>query len=106
MHNARVKGEPMAPSLRRALIASGLSIAVTAAAAPPPPADTLSPARVAAVRAYIKKGWTTLTRSTRDLAKAAPDPKFPRAPGQPWPVYLPVEEDRARVQAELKATMT
>ncbi len=95
----------MAPSLRRALIASGLSIAVTAAAAPPPPAETLSPARVAAVRAYIKKGWTTLTRSTRDLAKAAPDPKFPRAPGQGWPVYLPADEDRPAVEAVLKTTM-
>jgi alpha,alpha-trehalase len=103
----------MAPSLRRALIASSFLAAVTAsglaappAAAPRPPADTLSPARVAAVRAYIKNGWTTLTRSTRDLAKAAPDPKFPRAAGQAWPVYLPPEEDRARVEAELKKTMT
>src|SRR6266545_6039146 len=95
----------MAPSLRRALIASCLSIAATAAAAPTPPADTLSPARVAAVRAYIKKGWTTLTRSTRDLAKAAPDPKFPRAPGQGWPVYLPADEDRSAVEAVLKTTM-
>jgi alpha,alpha-trehalase len=61
---------------------------------------------VAAVRAYIKNGWTTLSRSTRDLAKAAPDPKFARAAGQPWPVYLPPEEDRPRVEAELKKTMT
>jgi alpha,alpha-trehalase len=99
----------MAPSLRRALITVSFSAAVAAAAAPTPkaapPADALSPARVAAVRAYIKKGWTTLSRSTRDLAKAAPDPKFPRPAGQPWPVYLPPEEDRARVEAELKKTM-
>src|SRR5437016_875043 len=38
-------------------------------------ADVLSASRVAAVRAYIKSAWTTLTRSTRDLARAAPDPK-------------------------------
>jgi len=104
----------MAPSLRRALIASCFSVAVAAAAqtpavappaAPVAPADALSPARVAAVRAYIKNGWTTLARSTRDLAKAAPDPKFPRAAGQAWPVYLPPEEDRARVEADLKKTM-
>src|SRR6185436_5501990 len=106
----RRKGRtPMAPSLRRAVFFS-LSIAAAAAAAPAPvpvaPADALSPARVAAVRAYIKNGWTTLSRSTRDLAKAAPDPKFPRAAGQPWPVYLPPEEDRARVEADLKKTMT
>src|SRR5262245_37982680 len=31
-------------------------------------ADLLAPARVGAVRAYIKSAWTTLTRSTRDLA--------------------------------------
>src|SRR6185503_14863861 len=103
----------MDPSLRRALIASSFVAVVTAtgmaappAAAPRPPAESLSPARVAAVRAYIKNGWTTLTRSTRDLAKAAPDPKFARAAGQAWPVYLPPEEDRARVQAELEKTMT
>ena len=102
----------MAPSLRRAVFASLFSLFITAAAAaapapsPAPPADALSPARVAAVRAYIKNGWTTLSRSTRDLAKAAPDPKFARAAGQPWPVYLPPEEDRARVEAELKKTMT
>ncbi|HEV7502053.1 MAG TPA: trehalase family glycosidase, partial [Vicinamibacteria bacterium] len=99
----------MAPSLRRAVLFS-LSIAAAAGAAPAPapapPTDALSPARVAAVRAYIKNGWTTLSRSTRDLAKAAPDPKFPRPAGQPWPVYLPPEEDRARVEAELKKTMT
>ena len=97
----------MAPSLRRAVFASlFITAAAAAAPAPAPPADALSPARVAAVRAYIKNGWTTLSRSTRDLAKAAPDPKFARAAGQPWPVYLPPEEDRGRVEAELKKTMT
>jgi alpha,alpha-trehalase len=99
----------MAPSLRRAVFFS-LSIAAAAAAAPAPvpvaPADALSPARVAAVSAYIKNGWNTLSRSTRDLAKAAPDPKFPRPAGQPWPVYLPPEEDSAAVEAELKKTMS
>ena len=67
--------------------------------------DLLAPARVAAVRAYIKSGWTTLTRSTRDLAKAAPDPKMPHAAGRPWPVYLPADEDRARVESALKSSM-
>jgi alpha,alpha-trehalase len=93
-----------------AFAAAGVPMSRALTAPPPVPAvattDALSPARVAAVRAYIKNAWTTLGRSTRDLAKAAPDPKFPRAAGQPWPVYLPAEEDRARVQADLKATMT
>ena len=93
------------------LVAGATAVPALTAAPPTPvasasPADALSPARVAAVRAYIKNAWTTLTRSTRDLAKAAPDPKFPRRAEQPWPVYLPVEEDGARVQSELKATMT
>lgn len=81
-------------------------LASSAAAAPPPEAGVLSTARVAAVRAYIKNGWTTLTRSTRDLARAAPDPKVPRPPGQPWPVYVPAAEDRPRIEADLKETMT
>ena len=37
----------------------------------------------ARVRDYIKKSWTTLTRSNRDLPQALPDPKMPRPPGQP-----------------------
>src|SRR5450432_4248599 len=99
-----LKGEPpMTARLRPAVLivlalaAAGVPMS-RALTAPPPapaaataPADALSPARVAAVRAYIKNAWTTLSRSTRDLAKAAPDPKFPRAAGQPWPVYLPAE---------------
>ena len=67
-------------------------------------ADVLSASRVAAVRAYIKSAWTTLTRSTRDLARAAPDPKVHRA-GQRWPVYVPADEDRGKVKALLASTM-
>jgi alpha,alpha-trehalase len=65
-----------------------------------------SPERLAPLRAYIKKSWSTLTRSTHDLARAAPDPKFPRGPGQRWPVYLSPREDRARVEQELARTLT
>jgi alpha,alpha-trehalase len=75
------------------------------ATAPPPAADALSAERVAAVRRYIKDGWTTLTRSTRDLLRAAPDPKMPRGPGQPWPVYLSAREDQRRVERELQAAL-
>src|SRR5262249_18767011 len=80
-----------------------IALAVVAAAAGAAQEDALPSARVAAVRAYIKSAWTTLTRSTRDLAKAAPDPKMPHTAGRPWPVYLPADEDRARVEAELEA---
>lgn len=66
----------------------------------------LTPERVAPVRAYIKSGWTTLARSNRDLPKAAVDPKFPRPAGGAWPVYLPPREDRARIEAELRAVLS
>ena len=95
----------MARTLRPAILAFCAASAVSAGSAAPPDTETLSPARIAAVRAYIKKGWTTLTRDARDLARAAPDPKVPRPSGQPWPVYLPAKEDRARIEAGLKATM-
>src|SRR5690349_19202801 len=90
------EAQPMAPRARRTWIAVSVVLAAALAAAQDTP--PLAPARVAAVRAYIKSGWTTLSRSTRDLAKAAPDPKFRRAAGQRWPVYLPPSEDRPRVE--------
>src|SRR5688572_1674682 len=92
-------------SVRPILLAS-CCVFTLAAAAPAREADAPSPAQQAAVRAYIKDGWTTLSRSTRDLAKAAPDPKFPRPPEKPWPVYVPAAEDLARVEAELRTTLS
>src|SRR5438552_2372509 len=44
-------------------------------------------ARIEAVRHYIKRTWTLLTRSVRDLPRAAPDPKMHRGAGEAWPVY-------------------
>src|ERR1044072_7863588 len=35
-----------------------------------------TPAQLASVREYIRRSWHTLTRSNRDLAAAAVDPKF------------------------------
>ncbi|PYQ04358.1 MAG: hypothetical protein DMF83_18640, partial [Acidobacteria bacterium] len=71
------------------------------------PADDAlpSPERIQAVRAYIKKAWSTLGRSNRDLPRAALDPKMKRAEGQPSPVYLSPREDRERVASELKAIL-
>jgi alpha,alpha-trehalase len=55
------------------------------------------------VREYIKKSWTTLTRSNQDLPKALPDPKMPRPPGQPWLLYIAPGEASARIAAEMRA---
>jgi alpha,alpha-trehalase len=79
-----------------------LAPAFSAAAADDAP---LTEARIAAVRKYIKDGWTTLTRSTQDLVRAAPDPKLHLPPGQPWPVYVSAREDKARVDRELTAAL-
>ena len=62
----------------------------------------LPEARSPPVRKYIKEGWTTLTRSTPDLVRAAPDPKLHLPPGTPWPVYLSAREDRARVENDAR----
>lgn len=64
-----------------------------------------SPARLAAVERYIERSWAALTRSTRDLPEAARDPKMPRPPGEPWPVYIARTENRARIAAELRAVL-
>jgi len=54
-------------------------VALTAGAAQTLPTDQ----QIDEVRKYIKTGWTTLSRSARDLPAAAPDPKLPRKPGEP-----------------------
>src|SRR5262249_48605505 len=89
---------------RNLALAAGLAVLSLAAASTRDEALP-SPERIQAVRAYIKKAWTTLTRSARDLPKAALHPKMKRAEGQPSPVYLSPREDRARVAAELKSQL-
>ena len=63
-------------------------------------------ARISAVRGYIKQTWRTLTRSARDLPKAAPDPKFRRAAGEPSPVYLAADESRTDTEQRLRAVLS
>ena len=65
-----------------------------------------SSAQIAAVRKYIKTSWTTLSRSNRDLPTAAKDPKLPRQPGSPWPVYVSMKEDRDRVVREVRDVLS
>jgi alpha,alpha-trehalase len=89
-----------------ALLAAALAAGEQARpASPRVQASELAPERVAPVRAYIKSSWTTLSRSNRDLPVAAQDPKFPREPEKPWPVYLSPREDRGRVETELQKAL-
>jgi alpha,alpha-trehalase len=63
-------------------------------------------AQLDAVRVYIRRSWHTLTRSNRDLAAAAVDPKFRRAGAERWPVYVPPDEDLRAIERSLRAQMS
>jgi alpha,alpha-trehalase len=78
-----------------------LGLAVTASATQDIPGQP----QLEELRKYIKASWTTLTRSARDLPAAARDPKLPRKPGEPWPVYLSPKEDRERLVRELRGVL-
>ena len=57
------------------------------------------------ILSYIKQTWAVLTRSNRNLADAAVDPKFqPDSQGR-WPVYAPAGELDA-IRASLQKEMT
>ncbi len=54
---------------------------------------------------YVKQTWSVLTRSNKDLATAAVDPKFhPGADGK-WPVYVPRSDDLQIVEEGLRREM-
>jgi alpha,alpha-trehalase len=57
------------------------------------------------IGAYIAHTWDTLTRSNRELAKAAVDPKFPAPADGRWPVYVSARTDLAAVEAALQREM-
>jgi alpha,alpha-trehalase len=70
------------------------------------PATLPDASRIAAVRDYIKRTWTVLTRSVSDLPRAAPDPKMHRAAGEPWPLYVAADEDRSAIERTLRAALS
>ena len=54
------------------------------------------------ILAYVKQTWTVLTRSNKDLPKAAVDPKFhPDADGR-WPVFVPHTENASEIESALQ----
>ena len=67
--------------------------------------DPLAPDRVARLRAFIHETWPALTRTPADLPRAAHDDKVVHAPGTPWPVYLPADENLAGIREQLAALL-
>jgi len=57
------------------------------------------------IQDYIRKMWGVLTRSNRNLAIAAVDPKFKPLPNGRWPVYVPANGDTRQVEGELRRDM-
>ena len=68
--------------------------------------DRASAAQLQAIQKYIKQSWHTLTRSSSQLAKAAPDPKFKVPADGRWPVYVSRRENIKRIEETLRAQMT
>ncbi|MGH9961700.1 MAG: trehalase family glycosidase, partial [Pyrinomonadaceae bacterium] len=69
-------------------------------------ADKASAEQLRAIQKYIKQSWHTLTRSSAELAKAAPDPKFkPMADGR-WPVYVSRRENIKQIEQRLRSRMS
>lgn len=72
-----------------------------------------TPAQLEAARDYIRRGWHTLSRSNRDLARAAVDPKFKPPPGadgdspstRRWPVYVARDESLRATARRLRAQL-
>jgi len=62
-------------------------------------------AQLDSIREYIRRSWHTLSRSNRDLAAAAVDPKFKPAAEGRWPVYVSHTEDLSAVERTLRAQL-
>jgi alpha,alpha-trehalase len=68
-------------------------------------ADKASAEQLRAIQKYIKQSWQTLTRSSAQLAEAAPDPKFKVPADGRWPVYVSRQENIKRIEQSLRAQM-
>jgi alpha,alpha-trehalase len=68
-------------------------------------AEKASARQLLAIQTYIKQSWHTLTRSSAQLAKAAPDPKFSPMPDGRWPVYVSRRENIKRIEQNLRTQM-
>jgi alpha,alpha-trehalase len=70
------------------------------------PRQLPSRAQLQAIRSYIKQSWHTLTRSVRDLPRAAPDPKMHREASEPSPVYVAADENRSEAEQKLRVALS
>ena len=86
------------PAALLILLATVVSAALYAQTAAP---QTQTPS----ILEYVKQTWTVLTRSDKDLAKAAIDPKFRPDPDGRWPVYVPRSDDLQLVEEGLRREM-
>jgi alpha,alpha-trehalase len=68
-------------------------------------AQTAPQTQTSSILEYIKQTWTVLTRSNKDLAKAAVDPKFHPEPDGRWPVYVPQNGNIRSMEDELRSDM-
>jgi alpha,alpha-trehalase len=89
--------------LRRRFRAGALSVVLAALLAYAQPAA--HPQRQP-ILAYIQATWSVLTRSNRNLAQSAVDPKFQPEPDGRWPVYLPRIENAGTVRHQLQGEMS
>ena len=87
--------------LRKSFSASSGLIALALAATALSAQSSSPPATTPDILAYIKQTWTTLTRSNKDLPKAAVDPKFHPGPDGRWPVYVPRSENATEIASSL-----
>jgi alpha,alpha-trehalase len=60
----------------------------------------------AAILTYIKQTWHSLTRTNRDLASAAVDPKSHPLPDGRWPIYISRQSDIRETARRLDREMT
>jgi len=82
------------------LLASAIAAGTLWAQAPAPATQPAS------ILDYIQRTWKVLTRSNKDLATAAVDPKFQPEPDGRWPVYIPPRESLSRVEEAVRKTIS
>lgn len=88
-----------------AVLASFFTIALLIGGPTAQPPASPSSGQLSAIETYISRSWHTLTRSNKDLAQAAADPKFPLGPEQRSLIYVSSREDVDQIESSLRAQM-